>query len=212
MAHPTNDWKIIKYLRNQLTYSASEAPTRVLNNTIVGNYGSGLWVGASASATVMNNVAAFNTSGLVAEGGEFNRNCTFGNGTHNAGDVAGPPQFVPGGFSLLPTSPLIDAGDDAALGWIERPVFGGGVDIGALEFGPDSMPLFTFGGSSESGYVFELRGFPGQTYVIEATTNLVDWTAVTTNIATMGSLILQDGAGTNYSHRFYRAKVANHPN
>jgi hypothetical protein len=212
MSHPTNDWKIIKYLRGQLDYSASQSATRVLNNTIVGNNGSGLWVVASADATAMNNVMAFNTSGLVAQGGEFNRNCTFGNGTGNTGDVTGSPQFVPGDFALLATSALIDAGDNAALGWIERDVFGAGVDIGALEFGPEGVPVFTFSWTSEAGYEFQLRGFPDQSYIIEATTNLVDWTAITTNVAAMGTLILQDAAGTNHSHRFYRAKVANHPN
>jgi hypothetical protein len=212
MSHPTNDWKIIKYLRGELDYSASQSATRVLNNTIVGNEGSGLWVVGSAAATVMNNVMAFNTSGLVAQGGELNRNCTFGNGTGNTGDVTGSPQFVPGDFALLATSGLIDAGDNAALGWIERNLFGARVDIGALEFGPEGVPLFTFSRTSESRYEFQLRGFPGQGYVIEATTNLVDWTAITTNVAAMGTLILQDAAGTNYSHRFYRAKVANHPN
>ncbi|HZO86373.1 MAG TPA: hypothetical protein VFC26_14235, partial [Verrucomicrobiae bacterium] len=81
-----------------------------------------------------------------------------------------------------------------------------------VEFGPDAAPVFMFSGGSEFGYEFELRGFPGQSYVIEATTNLVDWTAITTNTADMGRIVFQDAAGTNHLHRFYRAKVANHPN
>jgi len=222
MAHPTNDWKVIKHLRAWLGPLASVSPTRVLNNTIVGNYGSGIWIESgsgvwidSRTATVMNNVVAFNTSGLIAEGGEFNRNCAFGNGTGNEGDVSGSPQFVNaaiGDYSVLATSPLIDAGDARALAWTERPVLGAAVDIGALEFGPDGVPVFTFHRTSPTEYALALRGFSGQSYVVEASTNLVNWTAITTNIAVMGSILLQDADGTNYSHRFYRAKVANHPN
>jgi len=215
--HPTNDWRIIDYLRGQLTYQGSPTPTRVVNNTIVGNEG-GLWITANASASVMNNAIVDNTAGVFDEGsgGEFSRNCLFGNLTdNNAGDVSGPPQFVnpaAGDFSLLATSPLIDAGNDVALGWIERPVFGAEVDIGALEFGPDGVPVFTFQRTSPAEYELALRGFSGQSYVVEASTNLVNWTAITTNVATMGRFILQDAASTNYTHRFYRAKVANHPN
>ncbi|MCI0351946.1 MAG: hypothetical protein L0Z53_21200, partial [Acidobacteriales bacterium] len=191
-----------------LTYSLSQSPTRVLNNSIVGNYGSGLWVTDGVAATVMNNVMAFNTSGLVAQGGEFNRNCTFGNATGNTGDVLGSPQFVPGDFSLLLTSPLIDAGDNAALAWIERDVFGARIDIGALEFGPESVPAFTFKRTVDSECELELAGYPGQTYVVEASTNLSQWIAVSTNVAELGKFLFRDAESTNYSHRFYRAKAA----
>jgi hypothetical protein len=74
------------------------------------------------------------------------------------------------------------------------------------------VPAFTFAHTSPGQHQLELRGFPGQSYVIEGSTNLVDWTAITTNIATMGRIILQDATGTNYPQRFYRGKVANHPN
>ena len=215
--HPTNDWRIIEYLRGLLAYSGSAMPTRVVNNTIVGNEG-GLRITANASASVVNNAIVDNTSGVFDErsGGEFSRNCVFGNQTdNNAGAVSGPPRFVnpaAGDFSLLATSPLIDAGDDTALGWTERPVLGAEVDIGALEFGPDGVPVFTFQRTSSSEYELALRGFSGQSYVVEASTNLLNWTAISTNVTTMGSFILHDAIGTNFSHRFYRAKVANHPN
>ena len=215
--HPTNDWAIIEYLRGQLSYPGAPTPTRIANNTIVGNEG-GLWITANASASVMNNAVVDNTSGVFDEGtgGEFSRNCVFGNLTdNNSGDVNGPPQFVNpavGDFSLLATSPLIDAGNDVALGWIERPVLGAEVDIGALEFGPDGVPVFRFQRTSGSEYELALHGFPGESYIVETSTNLVNWTAITTNVATMGTAILQDAASNDHSHRFYRAKVANHPN
>jgi hypothetical protein len=210
MSHPTNDWKIIEYLRSQLTYSGDPVATRALNNTIVGNSGGGVLIVTNGSAAVMNNVVAHNSAGVLDEGGggvEFSRNCVFGNVTHNAGDVLGSPQFVEGGFSVIATSPLIDAGNPAALGWIERNVLGRGIDIGALEFGPDGVPMFTLKRTEESECELELRGYPGQSYVIEASTNLTQWASISTNIAEMGTLVFTDAQGTNYSHRFYRART-----
>ncbi|HKQ38089.1 MAG TPA: DUF1565 domain-containing protein [Verrucomicrobiae bacterium] len=204
--HPTNDWKIIDYLRRQLTFSGLPTPTRVVNNTIVGNDG-GLWIATNAGTSVMNNALAYNSAGIVDEGGasvELSHNC-----------VSCSPQFVnpiAGDLSLLATSPLIDAGDGSALAFLERPIYGSGPDIGALEFGPDGVPVFTFHPTSPTAYELNLRGFPGQSYIVEASTNLADWGPITTNIALMGNVLIQDAAGTNYPHRFYRAKVANHPN
>lgn len=206
VTHPTNDWKIIEYLRSQLFYFGFPFPGRVVNNTIVGNDG-GVWIATNAGASVVNNALPYNSAGIIDEGGapvELSHNC-----------VSCSPQFVnpaAGDFSLLATSPLIDAGDDRALAVLERPVFGSAVDIGAIEFGPDGVPVFTFQRASPTEYELALRGFSGQSYIIDASTNLVDWTPLTTNTAVMGSILIQDAAGTNYAHRFYRAKVANHPN
>ncbi|PYX29583.1 MAG: hypothetical protein DMG80_14255, partial [Acidobacteria bacterium] len=209
-SHPTNDWKIIEYLRSQLQYEETAAPTRVLNNTVVGNDGGGLFVATNAHATVMNNAVAYNSSGLVSEGSatvEFSRNCTFANWTDNTADVSAAPQFL-NDFSLIATSPLIDAGDNSALAWIERDVLGAGLDIGALEFGPDGVPAFAPTQTGQFDYHFELRAYPGQNYVVEASTNLTDWVPVSTNVAEIGSVLFTDVVGTNYPHRFYRATTA----
>jgi uncharacterized protein DUF1565 len=212
VSHPTNDWRIIEYLRSRLTYSDAPSPTRVLNNTMVGNSGGGLWIATNASAIVMNNAIAYNSSGLVNEGSDFaelSRNCVFGNETHNIGDLLGSPQFAPGSFSVLATSPLIDAGNSIALGWIQRNVLGASVDIGAFEFGPDGMPVFTLKRTVEGECEIELRGYAGQSYVIEASTNLTSWDAISTNVAELGALIFRDSHATNFSHRFYRARTEN---
>ena len=55
---------------------------------------------------------------------------------------------------------------------------------------------------------FELRGYPGQSYVIEGSTNLLQWNPIGTNIAEMGGVLVRDAQGTNYSRRFYRAQLA----
>jgi len=138
---------------------------------------------------------------------ELSRNCTFGNSTDNTGDISAVPQFVDG-FGVVATSPLVDAGNDSVLAWIERDVLGNGIDIGALEFGPGGIPAFTSTRTAESEYDFQLHGYPGQSYVIEGSANLMEWVPIGTNITEMGSVLVRDALGTNYSHRFYRAKIA----
>jgi hypothetical protein len=56
--------------------------------------------------------------------------------------------------------------------------------------------------SPNSGFQFALTGLTGQTYVIQTSTNLVDWTPVYTNI---GSFLFSDTNSPNSSTRFYRA-------
>lgn len=210
LSHPTNDWKIIEYLRSRLVYDDPSLPTRILNNTVVGNDG-GVWIANQVNAVVMNNAVAYNSSGIFAEDGDyagFTRNCVFGNDAHNNGDISESPQFVDGDFSVLVTSPLIDGGTDAVLAWIQRNVLGLRTDIGAFEYKPQAMPVFTMKRTVDSACEMELRGFPGQTYVIEASTNLSAWSAISTNLADMGRVIFSDAHGTNFPHRFYRAKLA----
>jgi hypothetical protein len=117
--------------------------------------------------------------------------------------------------AVIATSPLVDAGNDSVLAWIERDVLGNGIDIGALEFGPDGIPAFTLSRTAQSEYPFELRGYPGQGYAIEGSTNLLEWVSICTNVAEMGGVLLRDALGTNYLHRFLSrktGKVAKHPN
>ena len=62
-------------------------------------------------------------------------------------------------------------------------------------------------GSLIAGGKFQLSftgsGSPGQTNVVEASTNLVNWVPIYTNL---GSLIFTDAAANGFSHRFYRVE------
>jgi hypothetical protein len=54
---------------------------------------------------------------------------------------------------------------------------------------------------------FQVTGSYNASYVIEASTNLVQWTAVSTNVAVGGMIQLQDADSAVYPTRFYRARV-----
>jgi PA14 domain/Chitobiase/beta-hexosaminidase C-terminal domain len=66
--------------------------------------------------------------------------------------------------------------------------------------------LFTSSGTFSNGnFTLQLSGMPGKSYVLQASTNLVNWVPVSTNVppATIQNLI--DPGATNFPTRFYRA-------
>jgi len=64
-----------------------------------------------------------------------------------------------------------------------------------------------FSSSSFSNGVLQLQfiGAAGSNYVLQASTNLVNWTPVATNPATTTGIIFIDPKSSNYPARFYRA-------
>ena len=60
---------------------------------------------------------------------------------------------------------------------------------------------------SGGGVQFTLTGGVGQSYTVQASTNLVDWVAVTNMVLSSGSAQFIEYAVTNYPQRFYRAVV-----
>lgn len=52
-----------------------------------------------------------------------------------------------------------------------------------------------------------LRGLPGLSYCIEASTNLTVWSPITNFVATDSVTLFRDTAATNFPYRFYRAVV-----
>ncbi len=60
---------------------------------------------------------------------------------------------------------------------------------------------------SSSGLDLVLYGQAGSSYRIDASSNLLDWTAVTNFVSTNTAMYFRDASATNYSRRFYRAVV-----
>lgn len=58
---------------------------------------------------------------------------------------------------------------------------------------------------SNQQFVLPLSGLAGRSYLLQTSTNLVDWTALTTNVAPAGVFELTDPSPSNAPYRFYRA-------
>ena len=64
---------------------------------------------------------------------------------------------------------------------------------------------FTSGGSfTNSAFLLQLSGVSGKSYVLQASTNLFNWTSLSTNVAPSTLFNLLDPAATSFSYRFYR--------
>jgi plastocyanin len=53
---------------------------------------------------------------------------------------------------------------------------------------------------------FDIKTVAGQNYVVEASTNLVNWTALNTNAAAGTTFSFTDSASASYTNRFYRVR------
>ena len=62
-------------------------------------------------------------------------------------------------------------------------------------------------GKLASGFKIQLSGPPGSNYVIQASTDLKNWTPIATNAAPTGSISYTDAAAKSLSSRYYRAKI-----
>ena len=100
-----------------------------------------------------------------------------------------------GTWSLYIVDDQADAAGRIVSGW-------------SLEFtyAPATPPSITDVTALNNGsFQFSLNGEPSLTHVIEASTNLVDWTPISTNTLTTPSLIYIDPLMSNFNHRFFRA-------
>jgi uncharacterized repeat protein (TIGR02543 family) len=77
-------------------------------------------------------------------------------------------------------------------------------------FGRDQIPPTLSPASvtlSSTGLSLTLAGEIGLPYTIEVSTDLVNWTPLTTQTASNGTLSFVDSQARNFTHRFYRAKA-----
>jgi len=152
-------------------YCWYSSPT-IANNTLTGNHasqGGGICCDSDSSPTLLNNIVAFNSSGIYRYGSctpTLRYNCVYGNTAYEysgigpgTGDISADPGFVDPGnadYRLPPSSPCTDAADgDAApptdiagSARYDHPLIpdtGTGsptyADIGAYEYIPASIDL-----------------------------------------------------------------------
>jgi hypothetical protein len=62
-------------------------------------------------------------------------------------------------------------------------------------------------GMATNGFTLSFSGPAGSNYVILASTNLKNWTPISTNAAPTGSVTFTDKTATNHSARYYRAML-----
>jgi hypothetical protein len=55
-----------------------------------------------------------------------------------------------------------------------------------------------------SGFTFQFSVHPGFTYVIMASSDLLNWTPISTNVALANTVLFTDPAASNFPSRFYR--------
>ncbi len=88
---------------------------------------------------------------------------------------------------------------------------GGGSSDNGTVFRIDLPPtVLTADGSGSfitNGFGCDLSGMAGQTVVIEASTNLAAWTPLLTNSPPTGCFHFNDPDSTNFTQRFYRARL-----
>ncbi len=134
----------------------------IINNTILNNLGgaSGLWCG-SAQVVVLNNIIAFNSTGVGGISNiQFTNNCVYGNATNyyvkipdltgTNGNISLDPKLDGNaqrpGWHLMPGSPCIGTGDISLVSPDWRDIDGepriqdSHVDIGADTFQADYSP------------------------------------------------------------------------
>lgn len=65
----------------------------------------------------------------------------------------------------------------------------------------------TAGGFMTNGFHLHLAGPSGSNYVIYASSNMVNWKPISTNLAPTGTVDYTDGDATNHAFRYYRGLI-----
>jgi len=118
--------------------------------------------------------------------------------TTNSAVIAGLPFTVSatehvGSGPLTPTQALLVKPDATPISPLN--LMAGAIFVQALRFNGDGSVSFL------------LPSEPNQTYLIQASTNLVNWTTILTNMAAGTYMDLYEPNGGNFRYRFYRSML-----
>jgi hypothetical protein len=190
--------------------------TSNLNNcTLISNQASAEG-GGIFGGTLTNCIVYYNTapSGSNYSSATLDHCCAFPllNGT---GNLTTAPLFVNlagGDLHLLPGSPCINAGLNAAApGPVDLDgnprIVDGTVDVGAYEWAPVSPTRPQFVGlqpPGPDGIILTLAGDTGRVLEIYASSNLIQWFWLASLTNTTGQVTYPDTGATNPPRRFYK--------
>jgi photosystem II stability/assembly factor-like uncharacterized protein len=130
--------------------------------------------------------------------------------TGNSWYMANPQVFLSGGFPAEPLGYLMGGVMSSADG-NTLALITGDMDINSysifLSIPPPGQPLtLSVATNTYSGLpIFQLTGESGYNYIVQASTNLLNWTNIASVVNTNGLVPFTDPAWANYKQRFYRA-------
>ena len=111
---------------------------------------------------------------------------------------------LPGTNSLLYGGPVLLTNSATFMANAFETNYNNSIAVGAL-FTVQPAAYFTGSGFLLNGqFQLGLAGVPGKTYVLQASTNLTDWTPLSTNLATTNTFNLSDPGAATFPKRFYR--------
>lgn len=135
---------------------------------------------------------------LMASAGGSVTNVQFFSGTSSLGSVTTAPynftvsNAAAGNYSF--TAKALDNQGTAATSAV--------VNVSVLTNATLTSPIRL----ADGRFQFTLLGIAGQTYATETSTNLLNWSAIGTNVAPADSFSITDATSTNILFRFYRAR------
>jgi hypothetical protein len=166
------------------------------SNVIVTNQGTATFsVKISANATPISYAWRYRKSENDDEGGV--------SGSGGSGTVYSPLGSATITFSCNNAKP-----EDAGYYFVRLKNGSGTIVSSNAALGVIGVPLqFDLAQRVSDGFKLRLKGITAPTYVIEASSNTVNWTAISTNSGASGTVTYTDPAGTNRDLRFYRARI-----
>jgi hypothetical protein len=105
------------------------------------------------------------------------------------------PQETINSGPLTPSNVIVAQADGTAVAPVSLSV--GRIFVQPVNLLPDGQAQFF------------LPSVEGRRYVIQASSNLVEWVPLSTNLATSSFMNLEDIGAANYPHRFYRWLLLN---
>ncbi len=107
--------------------------------------------------------------------------------------------------SFLYSTPLALTNSATVTANAFEPGFNNSVAASAA-FTVQSLRLTPVSFNAGQGFQLQVSGTTGASYVLQASTNLKNWTDLITNIATTNFFNLADPGASNFQYRFYRVR------